>query len=121
MLCGMVKRLRMENSPGMAGRTINTCNLTWKRRKIAYPRDMKRAILILTALLVSAAAHAQGTISFANTAATTVRINPATPIPAGSQFMVELMYAPDGTAPAEFNAIAVRLGAAVPFGPLPGL
>jgi hypothetical protein len=43
-----------------------------------------------------------------------------TRVPAGATYQVELMYAPDGTAAADFDSMAVRVGGVANFGPTAG-
>src|SRR5688572_13769298 len=65
-------------------------------------------------------AFSQGTVVFANAGAPPAAICGITPLPAGTNFMVELVYAPDGTPADEFDAVAVRLGPPTGIGPIPG-
>src|SRR5690349_7841496 len=67
----------------------------------------------------------QGTVQFSNNNASRIYYQtPAgstAPIPIGSQFSVELLFARDGTSAAAFNSLAIRVGAATTFGPVAGL
>src|SRR5262245_53903914 len=75
---------------------------------------------VLLALAFGSSIYAQGTVAFLNNSRSRVCLFPDTFVPVGSTFLAELMYAPDGTAPGEFDAIAVRLGGSAGFAPLPG-
>lgn len=84
---------------------------------------MKASIVILSmTVLANLSVYAQGTVAFANNAATRIYLCSMNfLIPVGSTFQAELMYAPDGTPVWDFEAVAVRLGSAASFGPLPGV
>src|SRR5262245_42025393 len=73
------------------------------------------------ALALGVSSYGQGSVSFANTTATRVCLYPGGFVPVGSTYLAEFSYAPDGTAPGEFDSAAIRLGAATGFGPAPGL
>src|SRR2546422_5875541 len=78
---------------------------------------MKKAFLTAVLSLVAAlGSYGQGTVNFANSFATRVFLEDGMPVPAGSTFLAELMFAPDGTPLATFDAVAVRLGRAANFG-----
>jgi hypothetical protein len=83
-----------------------------------------KKILIVAAMagLVAANSFGQGSVIFSNSGGAPVTIddNAALRAPAGSTYRVELVYAPDGTATADFDSMAVRVGAAANFGPTPG-
>jgi hypothetical protein len=81
---------------------------------------MKKALLsAILALCSIASAVAQGSVVFSNSGGSPITCGPSL-IPTGSTFQAELMYAPDGTASAEYDSLAVRVGAAANFGPTPG-
>ena len=76
------------------------------------------APIILVALLAGLNVRGQGSVVFANNSATRVYLitsTGSTPVPAGSQFNAELVFAPDGTPTAAFDAVATRVGAAITF------
>jgi hypothetical protein len=80
-----------------------------------------KAIAILGTLLLSAVhLFAQGSVVFSNTGGPPVIYNNGTRVPVGSSHQAELMYAPDGTSPADFATMAVRQGNAANFGPTTG-
>ena len=85
---------------------------------------MKPILLLLFFCSASSWACAQGSVNFANSSATAVYCDFVGPggqrVPAGSYFMAELMYAPDGTPTDAFNSVAIRVGAPASFF-LPGL
>jgi hypothetical protein len=63
---------------------------------------------------------AQGSINFANNNATRVSLITATSgsttfVPVGTQFLADLIFAPDGTAVDAFSSVAVRVGAPASF------
>jgi hypothetical protein len=69
------------------------------------------AVLIL---MFPWAVYSQGTVAFVNDPSTRVYLESGDPVPVGNTFSAELMAAPDGTA--NFDAMAVRVGAPVFFG-----
>ena len=84
-----------------------------------------KTLLIIATLVTAAVLHSygQGTAVIANDNNTLVYLQTESgtvPVPAGSQFRAELMFAPDGTPADVFDIAAVRVGTAVNFGPLPG-
>jgi len=85
---------------------------------------MKKTLLVCAlSLMAAVGSYAQSTVAFANDASSLIRLPgsaTAAGVPIGSSYQVELMYAPSGTSAGEFDAIAVRLGAAVSFNPTPG-
>ena len=77
---------------------------------------MKKLLLTAAILLTGISIYAQGVVLFANTTTTTVRTNVggvSGPIPAGTAFMLNLYYAPDGPQPAP--SALTPLGAPVGF------
>jgi MYXO-CTERM domain-containing protein len=87
---------------------------------------MKKAIVISAlAVLASLSVYGQGAVNFRTTTTPTdnrVRNQDGTTFTAGTAgYRAELLYAPDGTADAEFNTLAIRLGADTGVGtPTPG-
>jgi MYXO-CTERM domain-containing protein len=63
----------------------------------------------------------QGSVIFSNAGGAPITINDGiTHVPVGSTYQAELMYAPDGTAAADFATMAVRQGNPASFGPISG-
>lgn len=82
---------------------------------------MKAILLVLAFATVGAwHCHGQGTVGFYNSNTSLVYYVTASGtnalVPTNSQFRAELMFAPDGTPAEGFSSVAVRLGAAIPFG-----
>src|SRR5256885_8848034 len=87
---------------------------------------MKRGVLTLAVLTIAVLnSFGQGSIVFRNNGLALVFVETApgvtTRVPVGSQFSVELMFAPDGTPLEAFDSVAVRVGAAITFGPGAGI
>jgi hypothetical protein len=80
--------------------------------------------LIVSALMAcgSLNALAQGSVVFSNAGGQPVVCADGfnTRIPVGSAYQAELMYAPDGTSAAEYDSMAIRIGAPANFGPTAG-
>lgn len=71
---------------------------------------------IVLCFVFQTSTRAQGTLSFQNGSSSRVCLHPGDQwVPAGSTFLAELMYAPDGTSADLFDAVAVRLGAPASF------
>ena len=88
--------------------------------------QIMKKILLMGVLGVVAAlsAYGQGSVAFANNTSTRVILHGpggTTFVPVGSQFSVELVFAPDGTPEALFQQAATRLGATASFGPVAGV
>jgi hypothetical protein len=81
-----------------------------------------KTIFIIAALAVCGSAHCfgQGSIIISNSGGQPVICQDGTRIPVGTTFMVEAVYAPDGTSSADFDAMATRIGGVGGFGPTPG-
>jgi hypothetical protein len=85
---------------------------------------MKKVIVISAlAVLATLSSYGQGSVFFGNNASTTVKMDSLTglAVAPGSRFSVELMYAPDQTPLAVFDAVATRVGAPVTFNGPPGV
>jgi hypothetical protein len=77
---------------------------------------MKKILLInALAVLATLNSYGQGSVNFANNGATRVFMNDGNPVPVGSRFTAELMYAPDGSQ-AIFGETAIRVGGTTDFG-----
>jgi hypothetical protein len=86
-----------------------------------------KKLLLITALaaVASLSAYGQGSVNFANNAATRVNFRDAstgatTFVPAGTRFSAELVFAPDGTPTDAFLQAATRLGPVASFAPVAG-
>ena len=90
-----------------------------------------KSIAIIVGFLVATSVHsnAQGSVRFSNLASPfssspwvyiQTHDGTTTLVPTGSQFTVELVFAPDGTTSDEFADVAVRLGPTTSFNPVPG-
>jgi hypothetical protein len=73
-------------------------------------------IIIASALLTSFNLCGQGSVLFQNSAPTRVFLFDGSPVPVGSTYVAELIFAPDGTALSSFYMVAMRLGATTTFG-----
>jgi hypothetical protein len=85
---------------------------------------MKKVIVISAlAVLATLSSYGQGSVFFGNNSSTLVRMDSATgaAVAPGSRFMVELMYAPDQTPLAAFDAVATAVGSPVSFNGPPGV
>jgi hypothetical protein len=84
------------------------------------PRN-KSLFAVLLFMCASMTALPQGSVRLSNFGGQPViSCIDGTPIPTGSTYQMELMYAPDGTSSTDFEAFAVRIGNAGNFGPIPG-
>jgi hypothetical protein len=84
---------------------------------------MKKILMVSTLMACgSLNALAQGSVIFSNAGGQPVVCADGfnTRIPVGSAYQAELMYAPDGTSGAEFDSMAIRIGAPANFGPTAG-
>src|SRR4051794_32424683 len=83
---------------------------------------MKKLLLTSAlAIIATLSSYGQGSVSFANNASTKVTFaSDGTAIPIGTRFTAELMYAPDGTSAAAFDAAATRVGATTSIFPVAG-
>jgi hypothetical protein len=82
-----------------------------------------KKILIVTAMAALAVVNSfgQGSVIFGNAGGTAVTLaDGTTRVPTGSTYQAELVYAPDGTAAADFATMAVRQGNVAGFGPTAG-
>jgi hypothetical protein len=81
-----------------------------------------KKILIVTAMaaLVAVNSFGQGSVVFSNSGGQAITRSSGGSVPTGSTYQAELMYAPDGTASADFDSMAVRVGNAANFGPTAG-
>ena len=82
-------------------------------------------VLICFAVTTTSTSFGQGTVIFRNNNVSRVyyvtETGSTTFIPVGSQFTVELMFAPDSTPADAFDSVAVRVGATTIFSISPGL
>jgi len=87
---------------------------------------MKKLLLISAlAALTSLSSYGQGSVTFANTSTSLVRLKDGTAVPrnaVGGTYVAELLYAADGSVPfgnptadAAFGAVATRVGATASF------
>jgi hypothetical protein len=83
---------------------------------------MKKILIVAAmAALVAANSFGQGSVVFSNSGGTPItKADGTTRVQAGSTYQAELMYAPDGTAAADFDSMAVRVGGVANFGPTAG-
>ena len=76
---------------------------------------MSVSLLLLLGCSISHS-YAQGTVNFANLSTSRVTRMDGTFVTASDGIRAELVYAPDGTSPALFDSIAIRLGMDVAVG-----
>lgn len=81
-----------------------------------------KKLLLTSALAVIAtlSSYGQGSVGFANASASRVWLDTGTGtattyLPSGGTYNAELVFAPDGTPTASFDAVATRVGGAITF------
>jgi len=82
---------------------------------------MKKLLLTSAlAIIATLSSYGQGSVAFANSATTKVTDSAGVALPTTAGYVVELMYAPDGTPAAAFDLAATRVGGTTTIFPVAG-